>query len=47
MGDPGTAATGAVMRPGTLRRYAEQAGFRGMEVLPVDAGTLRLYQLTP
>ena len=24
MGDPGTAATGAVMRPATLRRYAEQ-----------------------
>jgi 2-polyprenyl-3-methyl-5-hydroxy-6-metoxy-1,4-benzoquinol methylase len=46
MGDPGTAATGAVMRPGTLRRYAEQAGFRGVAVLPVDAGTLRFYQLT-
>ena len=46
MGDPGTAATGAVMRPGTLRRYAQQAGFRGVEVLPVDAGTLRFYQLT-
>jgi 2-polyprenyl-3-methyl-5-hydroxy-6-metoxy-1,4-benzoquinol methylase len=47
MGDPGTAATGAVMRPRTLRRYAEQAGFRGVEVLPVDAGTLRFYRLTP
>jgi hypothetical protein len=26
MGDPGTAATGAVMRPATLARYAEAAG---------------------
>ena len=28
MGDPDTAATGAVMRPATLRRYALEAGFR-------------------
>jgi hypothetical protein len=47
MGDPDTAATGAVMRPATLRRYARQAGFRDLEVLPVDAGMLRFYRLTP
>ena len=47
MGDPDTAATGAVMRPATLRRYAREAGFQGLEVLPVVAGTLRFYQLTP
>jgi len=47
MGDPDTAATGAVMRPATLRRYARQAGFRDVEVLPVDAGMLRFYRLTP
>ncbi len=47
MGDPDTAATGAVMRPGTLRRYALQAGFRDLEVLPVNAGMLRFYRLTP
>jgi 2-polyprenyl-3-methyl-5-hydroxy-6-metoxy-1,4-benzoquinol methylase len=47
MGDPDTAATGAVMRPGTLRRYALEAGFQGFEVLPVEAGMLRFYRLTP
>ena len=47
MGDPDTAATGAVMRPATLRRHALQAGFREVEVLPVNAGMLRFYRLTP
>ena len=44
---PDTAATGAVMRPATLRRYASEAGFRDLEVLPVKAGMLRFYRLTP
>jgi hypothetical protein len=47
MGDPDTAATGAVLRPATLRRYALQAGFQGLDILPVDAGMLRFYRLTP
>jgi len=47
MGDPDTAATGAVMRPATLRRYATEAGFRELDVLPVDAELLRFYRLTP
>ena len=47
MGDPDSAATGAVLRPDTLRRYARQAGFGDLEVLPVEAGMLRLYRLTP
>jgi 2-polyprenyl-3-methyl-5-hydroxy-6-metoxy-1,4-benzoquinol methylase len=47
MGDPDTAATGAVMRPATLRRYALEAGFRDLEVLPVKADMLRFYRLTP
>jgi SAM-dependent methyltransferase len=47
MGDPRTSATGAVMRPATLRRYAQQAGFRGMEVLPLETETWRFYRLTP
>jgi 2-polyprenyl-3-methyl-5-hydroxy-6-metoxy-1,4-benzoquinol methylase len=46
MGDPDTAATGAVMRPATLRRYALEAGFQGLEILPVNAGMLRFYRLT-
>ncbi len=47
MGDPDTAATGAVMRPATLRRYALEAGFCDLEALPVEAGMLRFYRLTP
>jgi 2-polyprenyl-3-methyl-5-hydroxy-6-metoxy-1,4-benzoquinol methylase len=47
MGDQGTAATGAVMRPATLRQYALAAGFRDLEALPVNAGMLRFYRLTP
>ena len=42
-----SAATGTVMRPGTLREYAEAAGFSGFEVLPVEDFFLRLYRLTP
>jgi 2-polyprenyl-3-methyl-5-hydroxy-6-metoxy-1,4-benzoquinol methylase len=47
MGDPGTAATGAVMRPATLQRYACEAGFRGMEVLPLQTPWWRFYRLIP
>jgi 2-polyprenyl-3-methyl-5-hydroxy-6-metoxy-1,4-benzoquinol methylase len=47
MGDPGTAATGAVMRPATLRRYAQEAGFRGVEILPLETPAWRFYRLTP
>jgi hypothetical protein len=47
MGDLDTAATGAVMRPATLRRYALEAGFQGLEILPIKAGVLRFYRLTP
>jgi len=47
MGDPETAATGAVMRTATLRRYAQEAGFRGVEVLPPETEILRFYRLTP
>ena len=47
MGDPGTAATGAVMRLATLRDYARQAGFRSVDILPIDTEVLRFYRLTP
>jgi SAM-dependent methyltransferase len=47
MGDPQTAATGAVLRTGTLRRYAEEAGFRGVEVLPIETPAWRFYRLYP
>ena len=47
MGDPETVATGAVMRVGTLRRYAAEAGFRSVEVLPIDTPEWRFYRLHP
>jgi 2-polyprenyl-3-methyl-5-hydroxy-6-metoxy-1,4-benzoquinol methylase len=47
MGDPMTAATGAVMRPATLRRYADAAGFSETNVLAIDTGPFRFYRLMP
>jgi 2-polyprenyl-3-methyl-5-hydroxy-6-metoxy-1,4-benzoquinol methylase len=47
MGDPHTAATGAVLRPATLRRYAGQAGFSSAEILPLETETRRFYRLAP
>jgi ubiquinone/menaquinone biosynthesis C-methylase UbiE len=42
-----SAATGTVMRPETLRRYARDAGFANVEVLPTgEFGVWRFYQLT-
>jgi SAM-dependent methyltransferase len=46
MGDPETAATGTVMRPGTLRRYAADAGFRKVEI-PIETDDWRFYRLIP
>jgi hypothetical protein len=41
-----SAATGTVMREGTLRGYAQAAGFADVEVLPVeDFGFFRFYRL--
>ena len=42
-----SAATGTVMRPDTLRGYAEAAGFTGFEVLPIEHDAFRLYLLRP
>jgi hypothetical protein len=47
MGDPQTAATGAVLRVGTLRRYAQEAGFRAVEVPSIETATWRFYRLYP
>lgn len=47
MSSPGSVGTGTVMRPVTLRRYAEEAGFTGFDVLPIeDFGFWRFYLLT-
>jgi ubiquinone/menaquinone biosynthesis C-methylase UbiE len=40
-------ATGTVMRPETLRRYADEAGFASVEVLPVENDFFRFYRLRP
>jgi hypothetical protein len=47
MGDPETAATGAVLRPATLAGYAGEAGFRHTEPLAVEAEDWRFYRLVP
>ena len=43
----GAAGTGTVMRADTVRRYAEEAGFGGFEVLPIKNDFYRFYRLTP
>jgi hypothetical protein len=40
-------ATGLVMRPETLRRYAAAAGFDSVEILPVANDFFRFYRLRP
>lgn len=41
------AATGTVMRPPTLRRYAAEAGFSRVEVAPIEHDFWRFYLLRP
>ncbi len=38
-------ATGTVMRPGTLRRYAAEAGFEDVEILPIQNDFFRFYRM--
>jgi SAM-dependent methyltransferase len=42
---PDPAGTGTVMRPDTLRRYAREAGFARVEVLPIENDSWRFYLL--
>jgi hypothetical protein len=37
--------TGTVMQPPTLRRYAREAGFAEVDVLPIENPFLRFYEL--
>ena len=41
-----SAATGTVFRESTMRRYAAEAGFAAVDVLPVDHDFFRFYRLT-
>ena len=47
MAETPSAGTGAVMRPDTLQRYAAEAGFREVEVLPIVHDLWRFYRLYP
>lgn len=38
-------ATGTVMRPSTLRRYAAEAGFEDVEILPIQNDFFRFYRM--
>ena len=41
------AGTGTVMREGSVRAYAGEAGFAGVEVAPIEHEFWRFYLLTP
>ena len=45
LADEPSVGTGTVMRQRTLRRYAEKAGYRGVEVLPIENDLWRFYRL--
>jgi len=45
MSSPGSVGTGTVMRPATLRGYAQEAGFADIEVLPIEHEVFRAYRL--
>ncbi len=45
MSHEGSVGTGTVMRPDTLRSYAQQAGFDDLEVLPIEHDFFRFYRL--
>jgi hypothetical protein len=43
---PDAAGTGTVIRPSVLRGYARDAGFAGVDVLPIEHPLWRFYRLT-
>jgi 2-polyprenyl-3-methyl-5-hydroxy-6-metoxy-1,4-benzoquinol methylase len=45
MAEQPSVETGTVMRPDTLRRYAAEAGFCDVEILPIDNFFFRFYRL--
>ena len=47
LADPPAVGTGTVMRAGTLRGYALEAGFRDVEVLPIENFFFQFYRLNP
>lgn len=47
LADEPSVGTGTVMRQQTLRRYADDAGYAGVEVLPIENDLWRFYRLLP
>ena len=47
MTEPGSAATGTLIRPETVRRYADEAGFGEVEELSIEDASFRIYLLRP
>lgn len=47
LADEPSVGTGTILRPAALRGYAEQAGFRAVEVLPIENELWRFYRLVP
>jgi SAM-dependent methyltransferase len=47
MTEPDAAGTGTVLRTETLRKYASEAGFSNVEVLPIEHFFFRFYRLAP
>jgi hypothetical protein len=47
MAEKPSAETGTVMRPDILRRYAREAGFRAVEILPIEHSFFNIYRLYP
>jgi 2-polyprenyl-3-methyl-5-hydroxy-6-metoxy-1,4-benzoquinol methylase len=45
MSHPGSVGTGTVIRPSTLRRYAQEAGFADIEALPIEHEQFRVYRM--
>lgn len=45
MAEQPSAGTGTIMRPDTVRRYASEAGFREVEILPIEHPFFRFYRL--
>jgi len=45
MAEQPSAGTGAMMRPAVLWAYARDAGFRSVEVLPIDNAWTAFYRL--
>jgi SAM-dependent methyltransferase len=45
MAEPSSAGTGTVMRANVFRRYAAEAGFHSVDVLPIDHFFFQFYRL--